>query len=212
MAATVIPKLPIKGERVVSFPTPKATVLHHLQTLRSFGEPSLQGISGAWTLSLPPMSDPVLKPRRCKVAGCDEISLALKLCGKHYQQNLSATGATRARRLGRLFRITPEEFQQIEEFQSAHPTYRRLVSRTGSRNAVEHRHKDGLIRGVMAPMLNRAYGLIERLYPDDTAEVLRALADFHEHHPASIALGAPRHGLLGSVKKKHKNIKYGGTA
>lgn len=139
------------------------------------------------------------------------MHLATGFCGKHYQQRLSASGVLRARRLGKLFRITPEEFKQIEDFQSAHPTYRRLLSRTGSRNAVEHRHKDGLIRGVMAPMLNRAYGLIERLYPGDTAEVLRALADFHENPPASIALGAPRHGLLGSVKKKPKNIKYGGA-
>lgn len=159
-------------------------------------------------------ADFILKPRRCKVAGCDEVSIALKLCGKHYQQDLAKSGAPRARRLAKFFRITPDEFKQIEDFQSAHPTYRRLTSRTGSRNAVEHRHKDGLIRGVMAPMLNRAYGLIERLYPDDTAEVLRALADFHEHHPASIALGAPRHGILGSVKRKspYKNLKYGGAA
>lgn len=61
----------------------------------------------------------------------------------------------------------------------------------------------------MAPLLNRAYGLIERLYPTETAEVLRALADFHEKHPATEVLGSTRFGIIGKAKEK-KVMVWGG--
>lgn len=156
---------------------------------------------------MPSPSSPRAK-RLCSVPDCAEAHLSKGYCPKHYQ--VSIRGLTRARRLKRLFQITPEEFEKIQAFQADHPVYGLLISRNGTTNAVEHRHKDGLIRGVMAPMLNRAYGLIERLYPYDTAEVLRALAEFHENHPASEALAGTRYGAIGRISRRSmKNIKYG---
>jgi hypothetical protein len=89
-----------------------------------------------------------------------------------------------------------------------HPEFKRLLSKTNTRDAVEHRHRDGLIRGVMAGMLNRAYGIVERLYGNETADVLRALALFHDTHPATAALGEPRYGIIGKAMNK-KVMKYG---
>ena len=111
-------------------------------------------------------------------------------------------------RLRVLFCLTPEEYTLINAYQEAHPTHRVLLGNGKMRNAVEHRHSDGLIRGVMSPMLNRAYGFIERLFPNNTAEILRALAEFHDNPPATTALGTPRFGLIGKAMYK-KVMIYG---
>lgn len=118
--------------------------------------------------------------------------------------------STRGARYRLFYNITIEEYERIRDFMRRHPKYQKLLNKDGGyqREAVEHRHRDGLIRGVMAGMLNRAYGLIERLYGDDTAEVLEALAEFHRNPPASQALGQDVYGVLGKAQKK-KVMKYG---
>ena len=111
------------------------------------------------------------------------------------------------------YNITVEEYERIRDFMRRHPKFRKLLNKEGTprsyqREAVEHRHKDGLIRGAMAVMLNRAYGLIERLYGEDTADVLEALAEFHRNPPAEQALGQKVYGIIGKAQKK-KVMKYG---
>jgi hypothetical protein len=114
----------------------------------------------------------------------------------------------RAWQLWKFYRITPEEYATLNEYQSKDPVFQVLLGKGKKRDAVEHRHSDGLIRGLMAPMLNRAYGLIERLYPKNTSTILRALAAFHDSPPATEVLGTPRYGIIGTAKSKKKPM-YG---
>lgn len=110
-------------------------------------------------------------------------------------------------RLKRFFRLTAAEGQKVRDYQEWHPKYSVLLAPAGKRESFDHRHKDGLCRGWLATMLNKAYGIIERLYPDNTSEVLRALADYHDSPPAKEMLGA-RYGIIGLACKKRKMV-YG---
>jgi len=111
----------------------------------------------------------------------------------------------KANRLWKLFRLTLDEAAKIEKFQREHPIYRVLLS---NRNAVEHNHRTGMIRGRMDWLLNRAYGMIEKVVPGNTSEVLLAMAVYHDSPPAVEALGKEVYGLMGQAKSKRKMI-YG---
>jgi hypothetical protein len=111
----------------------------------------------------------------------------------------------KARRLWTLYRITPDEQLAIEAYQRKHPAFRLLL---GKHMGTDHCHSTGLIRGRLEWRINRAYGLIEKVNPEKTGDILRALADFHDNPPATTVLGSPRHGLLGLAKYKKKMI-YG---
>ena len=108
-------------------------------------------------------------------------------------------------RLRKLFRITLAEWKKIKEFQESHPVYARLL---GERLGTDHRHKDGKLRGCLEWRLNRAYGLIEKAFPNNTAAVLEALALYHSKHPAELALGKKVYGLIGQAKVKRR-MRYG---
>lgn len=109
------------------------------------------------------------------------------------------------KRLRKLFRITLAEWNKIKEFQESHPIYARLL---GGKLGTDHRHKDGKLRGLLEWRLNRAYGIFEKAFPTNTAEVLEALALYHKQHPADLALGKKTFGLIGQAKVK-KRMKYG---
>lgn len=111
----------------------------------------------------------------------------------------------RGYRLWTFFRLTPEDWNKILDFQKSHPVFSLLSE---GRLGTEHRHSDGKIRGVLNFNLNRAYGYIERVCPDNTSAVLRALADFHDQHPATLALGKETYGILGKAQHKKRMI-YG---
>jgi hypothetical protein len=104
-----------------------------------------------------------------------------------------------------LFRLTPEDHAAILKFQKKHPVFKHLL---GHRLGTDHSHKTGLIRGLLEWRINRAYGLLEKVAPDNLPAVLRALADFHENPPAVTALGEKRYGLIGQAKYKRKMV-YG---
>lgn len=114
---------------------------------------------------------------------------------------------SKAARLKRFFRITPAEAERVRVYQEWHPQYSLLLAKEGKLESFDHRHKDGLLRGWLAIMLNKAYGHIENLYGEDTSKVLRALADYHDSPPAKELLGA-RYGIIGLAKKKAKYV-YG---
>jgi hypothetical protein len=116
----------------------------------------------------------------------------------------------RATKYQKFYNITISDYDRIRAFMADHPKFKFLLNKPTAtmREAVEHRHGDGLIRGVMASMLNRAYGLIERLYGPDTADVLEALAEFHRNPPAELALGEKVYGLIGKAQRK-KEMLYG---
>jgi len=109
-------------------------------------------------------------------------------------------------RLWALYRLTPEDLQRIEEFQAQHTVYRILLG--SKRMGTDHCHKTGLIRGRLDWRVNRAYGLIENAFPDNTADVLRALAQYHDNPPATLALKERRYGVIGRATYKKKMV-YG---
>lgn len=112
----------------------------------------------------------------------------------------------RRRRLWKFYRITPEEHDKIRTFQATHPIYKLLL---GRRLGTDHRHADGLLRGLLEWRLNRALGMVEHVAPAKVSSTLRALADYYENPPAVTALGGSRFGLIGQAKVKKKMI-YGG--
>lgn len=109
------------------------------------------------------------------------------------------------KRLWDFYRLTPGEPEKIRQFQLAHPIYMLLL---GTTEGTDHDHKTGLIRGKLDWRLNRAYGMIESICRNQTADILRALAEYHEHPPAELALGKKVYGLLGQAKYKKKMV-YG---
>ena len=109
-------------------------------------------------------------------------------------------------RLWKFYRITPEEHDKVQAFQAAHPVYKLLL---GRRLGTDHRHSDGLIRGLLEWRLNRVLGMVEHVAPTNVSRVLRALAEYYEHPPAVQALGREVFGLIGQAKVKKKMI-YGG--
>jgi hypothetical protein len=110
------------------------------------------------------------------------------------------------RRLWILYRLTPEEQRQIREYERNHPVYRLLL---GKRESTDHNHTTGQVRGIAEWRLNKGLGLIEKAAPDNTAEVLRALALFLEYPPAELALGRKVYGLIGLAKANKKSKLYG---
>lgn len=113
--------------------------------------------------------------------------------------------SSRKSRLWALYRLTPEELDKIESFQKNHPIYKLLL---GKWEGTDHHHASGLIRGRLEFRINRAYGMLEKACPNNLPAVLRALALYHEHPPAELALGEKRYGLIGQAKYKKKMV-YG---
>jgi hypothetical protein len=108
-------------------------------------------------------------------------------------------------RLWVLYHLTPEDQTMIETFQREHPVYKLLL---GNLMGTDHCHKTGLIRGRLDWRINRAYGLLEKVDPENTSAILRALAEFHDNPPATLALKEKRYGLIGVAKYKRKMV-YG---
>lgn len=111
----------------------------------------------------------------------------------------------KARRLWVLYRLTPEEHARIRQFQKDHPVYSQLLGRL---EGTDHNHITGEVRGKLDWRVNRAYGLLEKAFPKNLSEVLKALAVYHDAPPAELALGEKRYGLIGQAKYK-KRMVYG---
>lgn len=112
----------------------------------------------------------------------------------------------RAKRLWDLYRLTPETHQQILDYQLQHDFA--VLTGTGRTN-VDHRHSDGLVRGLLNWQINKGMGLIERaVAPDQLVWTLQCLTEFYAHPPAIRAIG-PTFGLIGQAKYKRKMV-YGG--
>ncbi len=120
--------------------------------------------------------------------------------------------AAKRHRLLVLYRITPEEEQSVESYQMSTTPYNLLLQRgDGSNDAltfIDHRHSDGLIRGKLAYLINKALGTIENSYKERTPEILRALADYLETPPFYLVYGE-RYGMLGRAKLNKKKPIYG---
>lgn len=113
-------------------------------------------------------------------------------------------------RLMLLYRITPEEQDQVDEFERQTDYSVLLEKGDGDKGAqlfTDHRHSDGLVRGRLAYLINKGLGTIENTYKERTPHILRVLADYLEDPPFSYLFG-PRYGLIGKAKRKKKMV-YG---
>jgi hypothetical protein len=111
-----------------------------------------------------------------------------------------------------IHRITPEEQDEVEQYQrdSEHFILLERGNVDDKKPALlftDHRHSDGLVRGRLAYLINKALGTIENSYKERTADVLRALAHYLDNPPAVSVLGE-RYGLIGRSMRKKKMI-YG---
>lgn len=111
----------------------------------------------------------------------------------------------KAARLWMCFRLQLSEAEGTEQYQRETYPYSILLS---NRNSLDHCHASGETRGYLDWLINRGYALIEKTAKDKTAEVLRALAYFHENPPVEKFLGRKNYGLINKAKKKKKMV-YG---
>ena len=112
------------------------------------------------------------------------------------------TSKSWAKRLWTLYRLTPADFKKMMSFQGgkcAISGKRPLNLRLN----IDHRHGDGLIRGLLTMSMNKGLG-----YFNDDPALLRAAADYLDNPPAVQALGRKVYGLIGQAKVK-RVMKYG---
>ncbi len=122
--------------------------------------------------------------------------------------------AAKRRRLWVLYRITPEEEAAVESFQrDSFADYAVLMEKgsgpEGAKLYNDHRHHDGLYRGRLAYLINKALGVLEGTYKDRTPRILRALAYYLDFPPASSVLHGDRYGMIGKAKLNKKKPVYG---
>jgi hypothetical protein len=115
-------------------------------------------------------------------------------------------------RLWELYRITPEEQDEVEIFQREDPTLSILLTKgdptVEAQLYNDHNHATGLYRGRLAYLINKALGTIENTYKERTPAILRALADYMDFPPA-LRKGIKRYGLIGRSKLNKKHPVYG---
>lgn len=108
-----------------------------------------------------------------------------KKCHNEYQKVLQ---------LKRVFGLSYEEFLLLGESCS-------ICGRSGKtkRNAVDHNHKTGLIRGRLCDRCNRGLAWFQ-----DNPDLLRKCAEYLENPPAIKILGKSVLGRIGRVSNKRK--------
>ena len=119
------------------------------------------------------------------------------------------------KRLYTLYRITPEEDKEIEHYQRMAAPYNLLLQRgDGSNDAltfIDHQHSNGLVRGKLAYLINKALGTIENSYKERTPSILRSLAYYLNNPPALMVIGS-RYGMIGRAKLNKKVKMYGSAS
>jgi hypothetical protein len=107
----------------------------------------------------------------------------------------------RAGKLETLYNLTWEDYQRLIAAQEGVcPISLKVLSRPN----VDHRHSDGLIRGLLDWKANRSIAF----FNDDPA-MLRRAAEYLENPPAVATFGSPVYGVIGRITKKVKNRRYG---
>jgi len=104
-----------------------------------------------------------------------------------------------AKRLMLLFGLVPEEWQRIFKFQKGCCA---ICGKPLKKANTDHRHSDGLVRGLLDWQCNRALGFFR-----DSPDLLRRAAEYLERPPAVEALGVARYGRTGRVNKKTRKKK-----
>ena len=111
----------------------------------------------------------------------------------------------RAKRLLDCFNLTIEMWEIVDKFQNGVCALCGKKQRSGKRLAVDHRHRDGLIRGLLCSQCNRLLGKIES--NGWVVETLILLIEYFRCPPAVKALGREVFGYPGRVgTKKHRQF------
>lgn len=111
--------------------------------------------------------------------------------------------AAKDARLKKFFRTSLEEYRAIERYQEKY--FNPVLGTT--RRGLDHDHKTGLVRGVLDWRINKALGILENAFKENTVYVLRALTRYMESPPAPAVIGY-RYGIIGLAKNKKKMV-YG---
>jgi hypothetical protein len=105
----------------------------------------------------------------------------------------------REARLLRLYALGPGDYEAMLVIQGGRCAICREEPKPGRHLAVDHRHGDGLTRGLLCWLCNKAL----QAFRDDVAR-LRAAAAYLEEPPATHALGGARYGRTGRVTTRTK--------
>jgi hypothetical protein len=105
------------------------------------------------------------------------------------------------RRLMELYRLTPEDHAAILRHQGGVCAVTKKPMRM---YGTDHCHATGLIRGILDWRINKGLAFF-----NDDPKLLRSAADYLDNPPATIALGAPRYGLIGRAKTGKRKKVYG---
>lgn len=109
-------------------------------------------------------------------------------------------------RLRQIFNITSEEYEKVLAYQNGVCYISQQPPNEGLSLSVDHRHSDGLTRGLLSPWVNKGLSY----FKDDPAQLRRA-ADYLDNPPVTIALGEAVYGVMGKSTKKAASRKYGPT-
>lgn len=115
---------------------------------------------------------------------------------------MTTSNPARTKRLWELYRITDEDYRSILKQQGGVCAITGKIP-SGNLN-IDHRHADGLIRGLLSPWANKGLSFF-----NDDPDVLEAAARYLRNPPAVIAIG-PHYGLLGRAQRKKKMV-YGSS-
>lgn len=113
------------------------------------------------------------------------------------------------KRLRREYQITLEEHKKVFKFQNyVCAMCKQPVSEGKSRLAVDHRHSDGLLRGLLCMKCNRAIGAFHRFFPD-TVDMFQAAVEYLRNPPMTAVFKKERFTVPGKVgtKKRAKLLK-----
>lgn len=111
----------------------------------------------------------------------------------------------RAKRLKDNYSLTIDEWEAINTFQQGVCFFCYKKQKSGKRLATDHRHKDGLNRGLLCSQCNRLLGRIEATFGLAVIVALGRVISYLQNPPAVQALGRPVFGYPGRCgTKKHR--------
>lgn len=108
----------------------------------------------------------------------------------------TATASWRNGYLRAVFGLQSGEYDKLLAFQGGGCALCGVTGKT-RRLPVDHRHKDGLTRGILCYRHNRGLGFFR-----DDADLLQRAVDYIRQPPATVALGREVYGRKGPVRKR----------
>jgi hypothetical protein len=119
------------------------------------------------------------------------------------KENLTA----RAKHLWDNFKLTLEKWGIVFKYQGEVCAICGCTNKSGNRLSTDHRHSDGLFRGLLCARCNRLLGKIEDPRWQATPLLIERLAEYMRSPSAVKALGYEHYGYPGNVgTKAHRKL------